>query len=246
MLFPRTRKAGSVGWAARGWRVWLVIAACAASLGVVGVAAAGSAAVATGGRPCRCLRSRTTGSCRLALRHRAKPNAPRWDGAASPPSPCRIPTTSVRCTPQGTRGRASRSRSSTRSGTRTWRPIFRTSTIRWACRTCAASREPRAVTGSRLSSTSTGTARRRLRRRRPTAGTGLQNRNLWALESSLDVEWAHAIAPQANIINVTTNPAETLGVQGFPAMMDAEQYVVDHHEATVITQSFGAAEESFG
>jgi subtilase family serine protease len=77
-------------------------------------------------------------------------------------------------------------------------------------------------------------------------GTGQQDRNAWALETSLDVEWAHAIAPQANIINVTTNPAETLGVQGFPAMMNAEQYVVDHQEATVITQSFGAAEESFG
>jgi len=77
-------------------------------------------------------------------------------------------------------------------------------------------------------------------------GTGLQDRNLWALETSLDVEWAHSIAPLANIINVTTNPAETLGVQGFPAMMNAEQFVVDNHEATVITQSFGAAEESFG
>ena len=77
-------------------------------------------------------------------------------------------------------------------------------------------------------------------------GTDLQGRNVWALETSLDVEWAHAIAPKANIIDVTTNPAETQGVQGFPTMMNAEQYVVDHHEATVITQSFGATEEGFG
>jgi len=77
-------------------------------------------------------------------------------------------------------------------------------------------------------------------------GTGQQDRNLWALETSLDVEWAHAIAPEANILNVTTNPAETLGVQGFPAMMNAEQFIVDNHQATVISQSFGAAEESFG
>src|SRR5215472_16554000 len=77
-------------------------------------------------------------------------------------------------------------------------------------------------------------------------GTGQQARNLWALETSLDVEWAHTIAPRANIINITTNPAEVLGVQGFPAMMNAEQFVVDHHEANVITQSFGAAEETFG
>jgi subtilase family serine protease len=76
-------------------------------------------------------------------------------------------------------------------------------------------------------------------------GTGQQTRNIWALETSLDVEWAHTIAPEASIINVTTNPAETLGVQGFPAMMDAEQFVVDHHEATVISQSFAAAEETF-
>jgi subtilase family serine protease len=77
-------------------------------------------------------------------------------------------------------------------------------------------------------------------------GTGLQNRNLWALETALDVEWAHTIAPMANILNVTTNPAETLGVQGFPPMMNAEQYIVDNHLATVISQSFGSAEEAFG
>src|SRR5262252_5268035 len=76
-------------------------------------------------------------------------------------------------------------------------------------------------------------------------GTGSQTRNIWALETSLDVEWAHTIAPQANILLMTTNPAETLGVQGFPAMMDAEQFIVDNHEATVISQSFAAAEESF-
>jgi subtilase family serine protease len=76
-------------------------------------------------------------------------------------------------------------------------------------------------------------------------GAGSQTRNIWALETSLDVEWAHTIAPMANILLVTTNPAETLGVQGFPAMMNAEQFIVDHHEATVISQSFAAAEETF-
>lgn len=76
-------------------------------------------------------------------------------------------------------------------------------------------------------------------------GTGTQDRNLWALETSLDVEWAHSIAPKANILNVTTNPAETLGVQGFPAMMNAEQYIVDHQLATVISQSFSSAEDAF-
>jgi len=77
-------------------------------------------------------------------------------------------------------------------------------------------------------------------------GTGLQDRAAWALEVSLDVETAHAIAPQANIILVTTPVAETLGVQGLPQMMAAEQYVVDNHLAQVITQSFGTGEDAFG
>lgn len=76
-------------------------------------------------------------------------------------------------------------------------------------------------------------------------GTNLQTRNIWALETSLDVEWAHSIAPMANILLVTTNPAETLGVQGFPQMMDAEQNIVDNHLATVISQSFASGEDAF-
>jgi subtilase family serine protease len=81
----------------------------------------------------------------------------------------------------------------------------------------------------------------------PTAqNPGQENKTAWALEVSLDVERAHAVAPGANILLVTTPTAETLGVQGFPQMMAAEQYVVDHHLAQVISQSFGAAEQSFG
>jgi subtilase family serine protease len=76
-------------------------------------------------------------------------------------------------------------------------------------------------------------------------GTGLQERDGWVIETALDVEWAHAMAPEANILNVTTNPAETQGVQGLPPMMDAEQYIVDNHQATVITQSFGTTDENF-
>jgi subtilase family serine protease len=79
----------------------------------------------------------------------------------------------------------------------------------------------------------------------PNNGTGLEDRAGWSAETSLDVEWAHATAPLANILLVTTPSAETLGVQGFQQMMNAEQYVVDHHLADVITQSFGAGEGSF-
>ena len=79
----------------------------------------------------------------------------------------------------------------------------------------------------------------------PNNGTGQENHNLWAIEVSLDVEWAHAIAPEANIILVTTPTAEVLGVQGFPQMMNAVQYVVDHHLADVISMSLGAGEGTF-
>jgi subtilase family serine protease len=79
----------------------------------------------------------------------------------------------------------------------------------------------------------------------PNNGTGQENHNLWALETSLDVEWAHALAPEANIILVTTPTAEVLGVQGFPQMMNAVQYVVDHHLADVISMSLSAGEGTF-
>ena len=77
-------------------------------------------------------------------------------------------------------------------------------------------------------------------------GTGLEDKAAWALEVALDVETAHAIAPGANILLVHTPTAETLGVQGFPQMMMAEDYVVQNHLANVISQSFASAEEAFG
>ena len=77
-------------------------------------------------------------------------------------------------------------------------------------------------------------------------GTGQEDRSAWALEVALDVETAHAMAPGANILLVTTPTVETLGVQGFPQMMAAEDYVVRHHLADVISQSFASAEDAFG
>ncbi len=67
----------------------------------------------------------------------------------------------------------------------------------------------------------------------------------WALETSLDVEMAHAMAPGANILLVETPVAETVGLDGFPQIENAIRYVVEHHLGNVITQSFGAAEQTF-
>jgi subtilase family serine protease len=79
----------------------------------------------------------------------------------------------------------------------------------------------------------------------PNNGTGLENHNLWDLEVALDVEWAHATAPLANIMLVTTPTAEVLGVQGFQQMMNAEDALIAKHRVDVISQSFGAGEGTF-
>ena len=67
----------------------------------------------------------------------------------------------------------------------------------------------------------------------------------WAEETTLDVEWAHVMAPKANILLVETPVSETEGVTGFPEIVKAENYVIKHHLASVITQSFGATENTF-
>jgi subtilase family serine protease len=74
----------------------------------------------------------------------------------------------------------------------------------------------------------------------------------WAGETTLDVEYAHTIAPGANILLVETPDAETEGVTGFPNIVKAELAVLDHParygirgKATVISQSFSATEETF-
>jgi subtilase family serine protease len=67
----------------------------------------------------------------------------------------------------------------------------------------------------------------------------------WAGETTLDVEWAHAIAPDAHLVLVETPVAETEGVTGFPEMMAAEKTLIDRGVGDVITQSFGATENTF-
>jgi subtilase family serine protease len=59
----------------------------------------------------------------------------------------------------------------------------------------------------------------------------------WAGEITLDIEWAHAIAPAAKILLVlakSNNDADILS---------ATKYVVDKNQADVISQSFGEAEQ---
>ena len=67
----------------------------------------------------------------------------------------------------------------------------------------------------------------------------------WAEETSLDVEYAHAMAPGADILLVETPVAESEGLAGIPRIVEAENYVLRHHLGDVISQSFGATEGTF-
>ena len=67
----------------------------------------------------------------------------------------------------------------------------------------------------------------------------------WAGETTLDVEYAHTVAPGANILLVETPVSETEGMTGFPQIVTAENYVINHNLGGVISQSFSATEETF-
>lgn len=76
--------------------------------------------------------------------------------------------------------------------------------------------------------------------------TGQEDSSGWAIETALDVEWAHTMAPKANVIMVTTPTAETLGVQGFPNIFKGIDYLANNHLADVISMSLSSGEEAFG
>jgi subtilase family serine protease len=71
------------------------------------------------------------------------------------------------------------------------------------------------------------------------------DREGWAGETDLDVEYAHAIAPGASILLVETPTSEDEGTTGFPQIVAAEKYVINHHLGGVISQSFSATEQTF-
>lgn len=60
----------------------------------------------------------------------------------------------------------------------------------------------------------------------------------WAVEISLDVEWSHAIAPDANIVLVEANSAS------FQDLVNAVQYAGTYPGASVVSMSWGGPEFS--
>jgi subtilase family serine protease len=67
----------------------------------------------------------------------------------------------------------------------------------------------------------------------------------WAYETTLDVEWSHAMAPGANIDLVVTPNAETEGVQGIPNLQNAQKFALSNHLGTIWSDSWSATEQGF-
>ena len=68
----------------------------------------------------------------------------------------------------------------------------------------------------------------------------------WATETTLDVEWAHVIAPGARILLAETPGAKSNGGVSMAQIVTAEKYVIGHHLGDVISQSFVATEQAVG
>ena len=66
----------------------------------------------------------------------------------------------------------------------------------------------------------------------------------WASETTLDVEYAHTIAPGARILLVETPGGGKTGTVSMDQIVTAEKYVIRHHLGSVISQSFVATEQS--
>ena len=67
----------------------------------------------------------------------------------------------------------------------------------------------------------------------------------WAYETTLDVEYAHAMAPGANIALVTVPVAETQGVQGLQNLENAQRWALANHIGNIWSDSFATTEQAF-
>jgi subtilase family serine protease len=72
----------------------------------------------------------------------------------------------------------------------------------------------------------------------------LSNKDMtgWAGETTIDVQIIHAIAPDAGIVVLTSPVPETEGTIGLPQFRQLEQYALDHHLGSIVSQSWGASE----
>lgn len=77
------------------------------------------------------------------------------------------------------------------------------------------------------------------------ANKNMQTQISWGYETALDVEYAHAMAPGANIALVETPNAETQGVQGLQNLENAQRWALDNHIGNVWSDSWATTEQAF-
>jgi subtilase family serine protease len=80
----------------------------------------------------------------------------------------------------------------------------------------------------------------------PSFSPGSKAMTGWASETTLDVEYAHTIAPGARILLVETPGGGRTGDVSMAQVVTAEKYVIAHHLGDVISQSFVATEQGVG
>lgn len=64
----------------------------------------------------------------------------------------------------------------------------------------------------------------------------------WGIETELDVQIIHAMAPDAGIVVLTSPVDETEGTIGLPQFLQLEQYAVSHQLGQIFSQSYVATE----
>jgi subtilase family serine protease len=80
----------------------------------------------------------------------------------------------------------------------------------------------------------------------PSFSPGSKAMTGWASETTLDVEYAHTIAPGAKILLVETPGGGRTGDVSMAQVVTAEKYVIAHRLGDVISQSFVATEQGIG
>lgn len=67
----------------------------------------------------------------------------------------------------------------------------------------------------------------------------------WAEETTLDLEWAHAVAPDATLVNIVTSSSETTGMAGLQDLFNGIQMAVKQYPHAIVSMSFGTGEGTF-
>ena len=75
-----------------------------------------------------------------------------------------------------------------------------------------------------------------LKQQTPVSSAGSGDTFFWAVETSLDVEYAHAMAPGANIVVAVADTDDS------PNVLQVEQEVLPSYPTAIVSQSFGADE----